>query len=379
MAKSELFPSLNEIIFASKDAGAIEREIISTYESLTDRTLARADPVRLFLESIALIIIQQRNIIDYTGKMNLLTYAEGDYLDHIGALFNVTRLSASSAVTTIEFTLSEVQASNVIIPSGTRISADGEILFSTSETLIIESGNLTGQVKAACNTTGTAGNGYLPGQLRRLVDVFPYEMQCANITESAGGSEIESDENYRERIQIAPESFTTAGSIGAYEYYARSANSEIGSVAVEGPPVTQPGNVNIYPLMSDGTLPPSEILEQVYESCNADDIRPDTDYVHVLSPEEREYVLNVTYYIDRSNASSASYISGQIESAIADWVTWQHNKLGRDINPSELNYRIIQAGAKRCEILSPEFTVLNSYEVGKCSESHITFGGLEDA
>ena len=138
MPKSELFPSLNEIIFASKDAGAITREIITTYESLADRTLARADPVRLFLESIALIIIQQRNIIDYTGKMNLLPYAEGDYLDHIGAMLNVTRLPATSAITTIMFTLSDTQEVNIRIPAGTRISADGEILFSTDETLIIE-------------------------------------------------------------------------------------------------------------------------------------------------------------------------------------------------------------------------------------------------
>ena len=379
MPKSELFPSLNEIIFASKDAGAITREIITTYESLADRTLARADPVRLFLESIALIIIQQRNIIDYTGKMNLLPYAEGDYLDHIGAMLNVTRLPATSAITTIMFTLSDTQEVNIRIPAGTRISADGEILFSTDETLIIEAGHFTGQVSASCTVSGTIGNGYLAGQLHRLVDVFPYEMTCANITESAGGTEIESDENYRERIQMAPESFTTAGSVGAYMYYARSANSDIGSVAVEGPPLTQPGHVNIYPLMSDGTLPPTEVINQVYETCNADDIRPDTDLVHVLSPVEVEYSLDVTYYIDRANASSASYIASQVQEAIESWVKWQHGKLGRDINPSELNYRIINAGAKRCEIASPLFTVLNSYEVGKCSESLIKFGGLEDA
>lgn len=379
MTKSELFPALSEILFASKDAASIEREIINTYELLTDRTLARGDPVRLFLEAIALAFIQQRNIIDFTGKMNLLPYATGDYLDHIGSMLNVTRLAASNAVTTIEFTLSEIQANNIIIPEGTRISADGEILFATNEALIISSGSLTGQVKATCTAAGVIGNGYLPGQLKRLTDIFPYEISCVNITESAGGSEIESDENFRERIQIAPESFTTAGSVGAYTYYARTANSNIGDVIVEGPPVTQPGHVNIYPLMNDGSLPPDEILNQVLEMCNADDIRPDTDYVHVLSPVEVEYELNVRYFIDRDNASSASYISSQIESAIAEWITWQHSKLGRDINPDELNYRIIKAGAKRCQITLPVFTVLQGYEIGKCTSSEISFGGLEDA
>ena len=376
MTKSELFPSLNEIIFASKDTSAIEREIINLYEQLADRTLSRADPVRLFLEAVTLIIIQQRNIIDFTGKMNLLAYATGDYLEHIGSALNVTRLAASPAVTTLEFTLSEAQPVNIIIPSGTRITAGDNIYFATSEALTIEAGNLTGQVKAICTSSGTIGNGYLAGQLRRIVDVFPYEMHCVNITESAGGTETESDENLRERIQLAPESFTTAGSFGAYKYFARSANSDIGDAAVTNP---QPGHVNIYPLMRDGSIPPEEVLNQVLEVCTANDLAPDTDYVHVLAPEIMYYDLEVKYFIDRDNAAQANYISSQIQSAIESWITWQYNKLGRDINPSELNYRIIKAGAKRCEIYTPAFRVLNAYEIAICANKNITFGGLEEA
>ena len=379
MAKSNLFPDLNEILFAGKDAAAIEREIINLYEQISGRTIARADPVRLFLETIALIIIQQRHIIDYTGKMNLLAYASGDYLDHIGAVLNVTRLPAASAITTIEFTLSESQLSNVIIPANTRITAGDNIYFATTEALEIPAGDLTGQVRASCTVSGSVGNGYLAGQLKRIVDVFPYEMSCINITDSAGGTEIESDENFRERIQIAPESFTSAGSIGAYTYFARTANSDIGDVAVSGPPVTQPGHVNIYPLMSNGTLPPDEVLNQVYEICNADDIKPDTDFVHVLSPVEKSYDLNVKYFIDRSNATVASNILVKVNQAVDDWIKWQHSKLGRDINPSELNYRIINAGAKRCEISSPEFQVLESYEIATCSNKNIIYGGLEES
>ena len=375
MAKSELFPKLSEILFASKDVIAVEREIINLYESLSGRTLARADPVRLFLETITLIIVQQRNIIDFTGKMNLLAYASGGYLEHIGAAFNVYRLEASPAVTTLEFTLSETQPVNIIIPSGTRITAGDNIYFAAAEDLTIESGNLTGQVKAQCTSPGVTGNGYLPGQLRRIVDVFPYEMQCVNITESAGGTETESDENLRERIQLAPESFTTAGSFGAYKYFARSANSDIGDAAVTNP---SPGVVNIYPLMRDGSIPPEEVLNQVYEKCTADDLAPDTDLVQVLAPEEINYDLEVKYYIDKENSAQASYILSQVQAAIEEWVNWQHKKLGRDINPSELNYRIVQAGAKRCEIYSPSFRVLSASETALCVSKSVIFGGLEE-
>ncbi len=76
MTKSDLFPGLDDISFAETDPATIEREIITLYETLTGRSLAKGDPVRLFLESIALVIIQQRTLIDYTGKQNLLAYAE---------------------------------------------------------------------------------------------------------------------------------------------------------------------------------------------------------------------------------------------------------------------------------------------------------------
>ena len=55
--KSELFPALNDITFAEKSGEEIEAEVISTYESITERTLAKGDPIRLFLEAIVLIIV----------------------------------------------------------------------------------------------------------------------------------------------------------------------------------------------------------------------------------------------------------------------------------------------------------------------------------
>ena len=58
--KSELFANLEDIVFAQKDADEIQSEIINLYESMSERTLARGDPVRLFLECIVLIIVQQR-------------------------------------------------------------------------------------------------------------------------------------------------------------------------------------------------------------------------------------------------------------------------------------------------------------------------------
>lgn len=379
--KSDLFPALEDITFAEKSGEEIESAIISTYESLTDRTLAKGDPIRLFLETIVLIIVQQRSYIDYAAKQNLLAYAQGDYLDHIGALFGVTRLAASNALTTLRFILSEPQTSAIVIPEGTRASpGGGTILFATTETVEIPAGDTEITVTAECTHSGTQGNGYVAGQIKMLVDPFPFEMGIENITESHGGSDIESDENFRERIQIAPESFSVAGSAGAYKYFARTAHQDIIDVGMPDmyEEDFEPGHVDLYILMKDGTLPSDEVLGKVLEICNADDVRPLTDYVTASAPEIINFDLNVKYFIDRANATQSTQIQAAVENAIQTWVTWQRSKLGRDLNPSELNHRIIAAGAKRAEIISPVFRTVKYKELAIPSSQTITFGGLED-
>ena len=377
--KSDLFPALADIVFAEKSADEIESEIITLYEQISERTLARGDPIRLFLETITLIIIHQRSLIDYAAKQNLLAYAEGDYLDHLGALLEVTRLEASHAMTTLKFTLSEAQSFVVTIPAGTRVSpGGGSMLFATTESAEISAGDTETLITAQCTVAGSAGNGFVAGQLKKLVDPFPFEMSVTNTTTSYGGSDTENDENYRERIQIAPESFSVAGPRGAYEYYARSAHQDIIDVAIVGPPDIAPGYVKVYPLMKGGALPSQEVLNQVLAICGADDVRPLTDCVSAHAPEVVNYSLNVKYYIDRAKATQSTELQAAIGEAVTGWVTWQRSKLGRDLNPSELNHRMVAAGAKRTEITSPAFRVLKAYELAVPSKITVTFGGLED-
>lgn len=379
--KSELFPRLEDIFFAEKSADEIEREVITFYETFSGRTLAKGDPIRLFLDSLILIIIHQRGLIDYAAKMNLLAYAEGNYLDHIGALLEVTRLEASKAATTLKFTLSEAQSSVVTIPAGIRVSpGGGNILFETVQDVEVPIGSIEVTVTAQCTISGTQGNGFIAGQIRRLVDPFPLEMSVTNVTTSYGGTDKENDENYRERIQIAPESFSVAGSAGAYKYFARTAHQDIIDV---GLPLMfeedfEAGHVDLYILMKNGELPSNEILEKVLEICNADDVRPLTDYVTANAPEIVNFDLNVKYFIDRANATQSTQIQASVESAIKAWILWQRSKLGRDLNPSELNHRIIAAGAKRAEIISPAFRTIKYKELAIPSSQTITFGGLED-
>lgn len=386
MTKSDLFPGLDDISFAETAPVTIEREIITLYETLTGRSLAKGDPVRLFLDTIIAAFVQLYLTLDTTAKLNLLAYSEKAPLDHLGALLDVTRLPPASAVTTLRFTLSEAQPAAVIIPAGIRVSpGGGALLFATAEAVEIPAGETEVDVLAQCEEAGTAGNGFVAGQLKKLVDPFPYEMSVVNVTTSSGGADIEDDETLRERIHIAPESFSVAGPDGAYEYWARSAHQSISDVAVLGPEdstpthVITPGNVEVYPLMTGGELPSQEILDAVYETLSARDKRPLTDYLHVLTPEAVIYDLAVSYWIDRSNAARGSSIQAGVNEAVQSWITWQRSKLGRDINPSELTRQMVAAGAKRVEITSPAFTVLSKTQVAIPGSISVIYRGLEDA
>jgi len=219
--------NLPDITFAGKDAKLIESKIIADYESLAGRTLAPGDPVRLFLLSIASIISQQRVLIDYAAKQNLLAFSSNGYLDHLGALLGVTRLPAYPAMTTLRFTLSGPQPGTTIIPLSTRATPDGKLFFATTDAATVPTGETQIDVMAKCIQDGEVGNGYLPGQINRLVDPVPWVQSVVNITESSGGSNVETDDNFRDRIRIAPESFSVAGPSGAYNFWARTAHQDI--------------------------------------------------------------------------------------------------------------------------------------------------------
>ena len=375
--KSELFPNLHDVAFAEKDPDIITKELISLYESVSGRTLARADPVRLFIDAIILAVVQQRNIIDYSAKQNLLAYAEGDYLDHIGALLGVSRLEASRAATTLLFTLEEALDYDAEIPAGTRVSASDGKAFATVDTVTIPAGSLMIDEDAYCVDAGESGNGYVPGQVYKLVDVLPFGVSVRNVVATTGGGDIESDEAFRERIQIAPESFSVAGPKEAYRYFTKTADSDIIDVAVMGPPDTEPGVVKIYPLMSGGTLPSQEVIDNVLKVCSADDIRPDTDYVEVLAPVEVPYTVDMTYWVDLNDSVKSEYLQSAADQAVHDWILWQQKALGRDINPSELIHRVMAAGIKRCEVRSPVFAALKDYETAQCMGVNVVYGGLE--
>lgn len=98
---------------------------------------------------------------------------------------------------------------------------------------------------------------------------------------------MESDADYRYRIQLSFEGYTTAGSDGSYVYHAMSADADVKDVSPLSP---QPGYVDVYVLSRTGNgTAPQELLDNVNAALSAEDVRPLTDFVSVLSAEIVEF------------------------------------------------------------------------------------------
>lgn len=365
--------NLPAITFCEKSAAKIEADFLSYYEELTAIALAKGDPRRIFAQAIIAILTQQRAIIDYAAKQNLLGYADADNLDHLGALTNTARLPATAATVTVRFNLST--AFDRTLDAGVQVKTGNGVIFATTAATSIAAGQTSVDVECQCTVAGTVGNGYLPGEINQLVALLPWVTSVVNTTESDGGTDVETDDAYAERIRLSPEKFSVAGPDGAYVYWARTASPLIIDVSVTSP---TPGIVEIRPLMVNGGLPSQEIIDAVLAICNDRSIRPLTDQVTVLAPTRVDYNITLTYYILSENRSIEASIKEAVTAAIDDYKLWQKSKLGRDINPSELIARIKNAGAKRVTVTAPAYTALTTDQVASEGIVTVTYGGLED-
>ena len=369
--------NLPEVEFVDTDTEALVNKLIAGYEEITGRILYPADPVRAFILWLASIIIQERVGINESAKQNLPRYAEGENLDSLSEIFhNTYRLEPTAATTTLGFYITTTLEEDYIITDELEVTVDGVINFATTGYLIFKAGENYAEVGAICQSVGTVGNGFTPGQVSKLVsDEFLYFKEVANTTTTAGGSEEESDTAFYNRMRESEESYTTAGPRGSYAYHAKSVSSQISDVSAESP---EDGVADVRIMLYGGKLPDKELNDRVQEYLSADDIRPMTDKVIVAAPDTIEFDIEATYYIPRDKAATTKEIKQAVELATENYTLWQTSKMGRDINPSYFNAMLMESGIKRVDITTPVFTEIPKGSVAVLRNCNVTFGGVED-
>jgi phage-related baseplate assembly protein len=376
MPDERVFPDINFVDPDLMDVDKTVAAMTTEWEAIREKTLYPADPVSLLIRWATPFIVQDRVLINDSARQNVPRFARSEKLDSLGELFkDVERLPALAAVTTLRFTISQALLVDHPIPIGTRVSTlDGNVVFETAAAGTVTAGNTTADIPAVCQQTGSAGNGFVAGQIATIVDPFPYFASVANLTTSAGGSAEETDAAYYARMRASEDAYTTAGAAGAYEYLAKSVSTDIVDAKAD---TTTAGTVDVRILMKDGQLPGAETIAQVLAALSADTVRPLTDTVTVAAPDTVSYNIAFTYYIPENAAESPSVIEAKITAAVAAYKAWQSAKMNRDVNPDYLVYLLMQAGAKRLTVTAPVYAAVGEKEVAVFSAETVTNGGVE--
>ncbi|WJN78706.1 baseplate J/gp47 family protein [Burkholderia anthina] len=370
--------TLGEPDFIARDPEAITAEIVADYEARTGKTLYPAQVERVLVDIIAYRETLVRVGIQEAAKQNLVAFARAPMIDYLGELVGVTRLPAQPAKTTLRFSIEEALPSNLLIAAGTRVeTSDGGVSFATDVDATLVAGQLSIDVAATCETAGSIGNGWQPGQLGSLVDdLGDVDVTVANTKVSADGYEEETDDRLRERIRLAPEAFSTAGSRLAYVFHAKSAHQSIVDVGVIGPEMEMrdgrlvsvngvpPGSVQVYPLVDTG-LPSDAILQLVRDNLSDERRRPLTDYVDVRSPTPVDYAIDVrlTLYKDADGDVTVAQARAAAEAYRDDRAAG----LGRDIVPRQLSRAVQVQGVYDVDLPGLALRVLTANEWARCT------------
>ncbi len=181
----------------------------------------------------------------------------------------------------------------------------------------------------------------------------------------------EEDGRLRERVRLAPESFSVAGSRGAYRYWAMTADPTISDVAVTSP---DPGVVRIYPLTKTG-MPSDNILAAVAGICSQETVRPLCDTVHVAEPEEVSYAISavVRPYVGYNGELARE----EAQASARAWADKTSAALGRDIVCSQIIAALSTTGVYKVTLSFPASDqVLDVYQWAHCTAVTVTLGDM---
>ena len=190
----------------------------------------------------------------------------------------------------------------------------------------------------------------------------------------------EDDAEYRLRLHIALEGFSTAGPVGAYIYHGLAAHEDIKDIAVDAPTFTRwtipgelisslpsnaivlipnydagladpmPGDVAVTVLSRDAGTPSKTAMGAVETTLNNDKIRPLTDRPRCRGAEVVTYQVkaNVWFYPGLDSALILEEAHAKAQAYVED-----RQRIGHDVTLSGLHAAIHRSGVQRVELIEP--------------------------
>ena len=184
----------------------------------------------------------------------------------------------------------------------------------------------------------------------------------------------ESDEDFRRRVQLSPEGYTTAGCEGHYDIHGLSADADVRDVSATSP---APGVVAVYVLSREGNGAASDaLLAAVNRALSDESVRPMTDMVQVHSAAIVDYAIDAELVMfpgpdgdvvrDAALSAARAYVQAQ-------------QRIGYDITLSGIYAALHQPGVQRVNLWAPtDNLIISDAEAAFCSGINVTIAGQPD-
>ena len=362
-----------EVKIVDDDLAQTLAATIADYEQRAGKVLQPAHIERLLINTFAYREHLLRQQVNEAYRQQHPRFATGLMLDLCGDDVSTPRLQVQPALTTLRFSATLSGLEQITIPKGTRVNA-GQTGFVTTEAALLTAAQSSAEVAAECMESGSVGNGWSVGQINSLAErLHPtIDVAVSNTTVSAGGVEIEGDEAYRERVLLAPESFSVAGPVGAYQYWARQASPAVVDVHVAndtdggGQPIG--GRVAVTVLAKDG-LPNAELIGKIQAALSAEKRRPLCDTVVVKAPTAVDYTLDAELTL--FTGTDARTAKAAAEQAWAVYEAARRSRLGLDIVPLDIQTALKVAGVYNVVLHNLPLTVVKPDQWARCTNTTI--------
>ncbi|WP_429884765.1 baseplate assembly protein [Geoalkalibacter halelectricus] len=185
---------------------------------------------------------------------------------------------------------------------------------------------------------------------------------------------FESDAALRRRVQMAPEGWTSAGSVGAYRFHATSSDPKVLDVSVQSP---SPGEVLVTVLSTagDGT-PDASLLATVSAALSDETVRPLCDGVTVQGAQIVPYAIEAALTLYHGPDEEAVRLEAQ---AAALAYAAETHRLGRDVTLSGLYAALHRPGVQKVRLISPAAGIdIAPRQASWCNSLSVTVEGRDE-
>jgi len=228
--------------------------------------------------------------INYLNDMHYTETAEGEWLDKDGKEHGVDRKEATSASGQVTF----YGQNGINIPAGTIVSGGGRE-YKTTEYVTISGGQATSKVIAV--NTGAIGN--VDANVIQSFENLQGINSVVNLEAIKGGTDEESDEDYRERILLKKRYPGTSGNKYHYMHWA---------MEVEGV-----GRVKVFPLWDGAGTVKVSILDSNQKKANEELIQKVKTHIDGDAERNGESLAQIGALLTVTTAEEVGLnIAGQI-------------------------------------------------------------------